>query len=122
MVQTCCCISNRDYEDCRYYSVAFDMGANIAHCTLNPPHGMEALSYCPCIDNGEKCDNYISKKDPNSDFIAGQQRTIDRVLEIIDDADEKAGDKTYIVMEDGIFYSQARYIKEKMLELCGEKR
>lgn len=81
----CCCEPSRDYEDCRYYSVEFDMGANIARCTLNPPDGMEAFSYCPCIDNNGKCKQYISKKDPNGDFIAGQQRTVDQVLEIIDD-------------------------------------
>lgn len=84
----CYCEPSRDYEDCRYYSVAFDMGANIAHCTLNPPDGMEALSYCPCIDNKGKCKQYISKKDPNGDFIAGQQRMADRVLEIIDSLKE----------------------------------
>lgn len=45
--------------------------------------------------------------------------TIDQVLEIIDDADKKADNKTYIVLDDGYFYTQARYIKEKVLELKG---
>ena len=44
---------------------------------------------------------------------------VDHVLEIIDDADKKSADKTYIVLDDGRFYSQAKYIKERMKELCG---
>lgn len=115
----CYCEPSRDYEDCRYYSVEFDigMGANIPHCTLNPPPGMKAFSYHPCIDNNGKCEQYISKKDPNGDFISGQQKMAYKILEIIDDADKKANDKSYIVLDDGRFYSQAKYIKEKMLEL-----
>lgn len=42
------------------------------------------------------------------------------VMRIVDDADKKAGDKTYIVLDDGSFYSQVKYIKEKMLELLEE--
>ena len=45
--------------------------------------------------------------------------TIDEAFEIIDDADRKAGDKSYIVLDDGRFYSQAKYIKEKVLALKG---
>lgn len=43
--------------------------------------------------------------------------SFDRILEIIEYADQEAGDKTYIVMPYGRFYSQAQYIKEKVLEL-----
>ena len=28
-IEQCYCEPSRDYEDCRYYSVAFDMGAGI---------------------------------------------------------------------------------------------
>lgn len=49
-----------------------------------------------------------------------EKDVINRVLDIIDDADKEAGDKTYIVLDDGFFCSQARYIKEKMLELLEE--
>lgn len=57
-----------------------------------------------------------------SEVIAEEKNnTIDRVLEIIDDADKKSGDKTYIVLDDGSFYSQTKYIKEKMLELLEDK-
>lgn len=50
----------------------------------------------------------------------GKKIMLDRVSEIIDDADKKAGDKAYIVLDDGSFYSQAKYIKDKMLELLGK--
>ncbi len=53
-------------------------------------------------------------------YKGGCKDTIRQVLNIIDDADKKAGDKTYIVLDDGSFCSQAKYIKEKMLELLGE--
>ena len=48
---------------------------------------------------------------------AGYKAAICDVMRIVDDADKKAGDKTYIVLDDGSFYSQVKYIKEKMLEL-----
>ena len=48
---------------------------------------------------------------------AGYKEAICDVMRIVDDADKKAGDKTYIVLGDGSFYSQVKYIKEKMLEL-----
>ncbi|MBR0090601.1 MAG: hypothetical protein IJP92_02765 [Lachnospiraceae bacterium] len=47
---------------------------------------------------------------------AGYKEAICDVMRIVDDADKKAADKTYIVLDDGSFYSQAKYIKEKMLE------
>ena len=53
-------------------------------------------------------------------MLESRDETIDRVLEIIDDADKKAGDKTYIVLDDGSFYSQVKYIKEKILKFMEE--
>lgn len=51
---------------------------------------------------------------------AGYKAAICDVMQIVDDADKKAGDKTYIVLDDGSFYSQVKYIKAKMLELLEE--
>lgn len=47
--------------------------------------------------------------------LSGYDLHVVDVMRIVDDADKKAGDKTYI-LDDGRFYSQAKYIKEKILE------
>lgn len=51
----------------------------------------------------------------------GYKAAVDDVMRIVEYADQKAGAKTYIVMPYGRFYSQAQYIKEKVLELLEEK-
>ena len=46
---------------------------------------------------------------------------VEDVMRIVEYANQKAGDKTYIVMPYGRFYSQAQYIKEKVLELLEDR-
>lgn len=63
----------------------------------------------------------FSEAEMSDAFNGGFLDAINHMLDIIDDADKKAGYKTYIVLDNGVFYSQARYIKEKILELLEDK-
>lgn len=61
--------------------------------------------------------DYVGYDEPRTEY--GWDKAIDTVLEIIDDADKKAGDKTYIILDDGRFYSQTKYIRDRVLALKG---
>ncbi len=72
----------------------------------------DQLGYLKCTDVIDQI-NHV----PSANVIDAEA-----VMRIVEYANQKAGDKTYIVLDDGSFCSQAKYIKEKVLELLDRGR